>query len=164
MVVLGMNRLCVCVCGGGGVKEECWKLSSGQRPLCPRTPPEFQRLSLSSPVAPQHSPPHHPLQSSDPRQSSLEACGEAQRKTTKHQSQLGGGLCGLMHELFGSVFGLRHTHTHTLTRMRMISSGFLSSTGIPLTSFSSSPSWISPVLHTKHTVYASTIMYSNVLV
>lgn len=35
------------------------------------------------------------------------------------------------------------------TRIWMISSGFLSSTGIPFTSFNSSPTWISPSTH-KH--------------
>ena len=59
-----------------------------------------------------------------------------------------------------------HTHKQMrITRIRMISSGFLSSTGIPLTSFSSSPTWISPATH-KHTVYISTINlifhYSNI--
>lgn len=37
----------------------------------------------------------------------------------------------------------------TLTRIRMISSGLLSSTGIPLTSFSSSPTWMRPTTNTS---------------
>lgn len=60
-----------------------------------------------------------------------------------------------------------NTHKKRLTKIPMISSGFLSSTGIPLTSFSSSPTWISPTTQ-KHTVYVSTIIlifhYFNVLI
>src|SRR4029434_2061760 len=44
-----------------------------------------------------------------------------------------------------------HAHTRTHTRMRMISSGFLPSTGIPLTSLNSSPTWIRPETHTHQT-------------
>lgn len=51
---------------------------------------------------------------------------------------------GILHTLQADIY-----QKMGFTRIRMISSGFLSSTGIPFTSFNSSPTWISPSTH-KH--------------
>lgn len=46
-----------------------------------------------------------------------------------------------------------------ITRIRMISSGFLSSTGIPFTSFNSSPAWISPSTHKHKCTFPQNVIY-----